>query len=481
MSLASDPSPTKTLTPSNGSMPRARLAISLDKFSATLTLEPAELPLGDINADWVMEKLKADGILPEFILPERLALAASQWNQKKAALTIRIAEAPPPKPGAKARLEYLFSTDKKLNGSQEAHGQVDFKKISLIQAVEKNQVLVKKIPAEKGILFKNLRGDPVPGPNGEDIAWPIGSNVQESPEDALLLVAAIPGYFRIADGLIHVQDCLEIAGSVDYSTGHIAYEYSVKIAGDVKDGFELKIGGDLEINGQTGDAKIICGGNVLFKTGFIGSGQGSVQAKGSVTAGFTSNQIIRAHGSILIEKESMNCQLFSRENISLLGPIIGGLTRANLEISTTIIGNEFARKTDLEVGCDYLLEDNRLRIEEKIKELNQNFQKLSLRIHRLKELFKEQKKLSAEETKILLEMREASGEIEQTIPMLEEKKIKLLESIQNNYLRPELRIRVERKIFPGVTLKIGTSTLRIDEPVIGPKIFMLKEGHIKAF
>ena len=61
-----------------------------------------------------------------------------------------------------------------------------------------------------------------------------------------------------------------------------------------------------------------------------------IASKGNVVLGFASNQIIRAHGILTLEKESFNCQMGSRKSISVYGTLVGGSAMAFTEIDCRI-------------------------------------------------------------------------------------------------------------------------------------------------
>ena len=82
-----------------------------------------------------------------------------------------------PRPG-KMHIKYFFNP-KGLDivPKELANCNVDFYNINLIQNVQKNQLLIEKIPATKGISGMTVTGLKLPAKDGKELVLPIGKNV----------------------------------------------------------------------------------------------------------------------------------------------------------------------------------------------------------------------------------------------------------------------------------------------------------------
>ena len=227
-------------------------------------------------------------------------------------------------------------------------------------------------------------------------------------------------------------------------------------------------------------AKLVVGGDVLVKKGFIGSGHGLIAAKGGVTLGFASNQIIRSHGSITLEKESFNCQLGSRKSITVYGSLVGGLAMAFTEINCRVAGNEMGTRTEIEAGMDYVLHENKALLEEKMKELTVHLGKVTQKLARFREGYHARKRFTSAEAKLMLELRDMQEKIQSRLPELEKRRQGILEQIRQGYGREGICVKVDKKVNPGVVIKVGPEVFRVQEEMAGPKIFLFKEGRIKV-
>ncbi len=466
-----------------GDRVKINIRISEDKLSAFVSLHPPSGRIkGTLDADTITQELKSLGIGIDYMDQEAIQSLIDTWNKTHAVVEEKqVAEAKdPPLPGENARIEYLVDPNLKFASSEET-GSIDFKNVNLIKPVKKGQPLARKHTSTKSAPGMDLFGQACIGVDGTDVELPLGTNTEVSPTDSLILIASVSGFLQQKAGLLLVNECFVVEGNVDYSTGNIIYENSALIKGDVTDGFTLNVGGALEIGGVVGEAKLIVGGDVLIKKGFVGTGQGLITAKGNINLGFSSNQIIRAHGDILLEKESFNCQMFSRKSISVFGPLVGGLTMAYTEMQCKIAGNDMGTKTELELGKDYVLHENKLALEEKLKELTSHLAKINFKLKAFKEIYRTRKRFSSSEAKILLQLRDVQEQVMARLPELEKRKVAIQEQIRLGYLREGIRLRVEKRVNAGVIIKVGAECQRIQESVPGPRVFLYQQGRIKVF
>lgn len=462
----------------------ARVAIRLsdDRMKAYIAINPPlKVGGGDLDAEFVMRRWREAGLDPEALAYDAAKGLADEWNRSHAPLPEReVAEsAQAPKPGEPARIEYIVDPSLRFKPADQG-GNVDFRNLNLIIPVKQGQPLAKKIPASPGAPGIDLYGHPAPAPDGGDMELPIGPNVEISRTDPGLIVASVAGFLQRKDGLLSVNECFIVEGSVDYSTGNITYDQSALIRGDIADGFTVIVGGALEVGGAVGESRLQVGGDVLIKKGFVGSGHGLITAKGAINLGFCSNQTLRAHGGLVVEKESFNCQLHSRRSITIYGPLVGGSTMALKEITCRVAGNDMGTRTELEAGMDYVLHENKILIEEKIKELTGHLGKINRKLAALREGYRVRKRFTSMEARILLELRDMQEKIQARLPELERRKLEIAGSIRLGYQSQGILVRVEKKINPGVIIKIGAEVLRIQEVMAGPKTFAYLNGRIKT-
>lgn len=465
----------------DGGPARAAFRVSDDKLKAYLSIRPPlARPAGEIDADFLRRRWLEAQLDPEAFPPSLAQGLAAEWNRSKTEIPERlIAEsAHMPVPGLDARIEFIVNPTLEFKPPDEG-GSVDFRNLNLIKPVKAGQPIARKLPPSLGVHGIDLYGHAIPAPDGAEMDLALGQGTEFSSADPSAIVASVSGFLQLKDGKLHVNECFVVDGSVDFSTGNIQYEQSAVIRGDIGDGFTVTVGGALEVGGSVGEAKLLIGGDVLVKKGFVGSGRGLIAAKGSVSLGFASNEAIRAHGAILVEKESFNSQLWSRDSITIYGSLVGGVAMASVGISCRVAGNDLGTKTEIEAGMDYVLHENKALLEEKLKELTGHLAKVTQKITRFREAFRLRKRFTAAEAKLMLELRDMQEKIQARLPELEKRRQGILEQIRKGYAREGICVKVDKKVNPGVVIKVGPEIFRVQEEMAGPKLFLFKEGRIK--
>jgi uncharacterized protein (DUF342 family) len=151
------------------------------------------------------------------------------------------------------------------------------------------------------------------------------------------------------------------------------------------------------------------------------------------------------------------------------------------EITCRVAGNDLGTKTDLEAGMDYILHENKLLLEEKLKELTAHLGKINQKLTRFREVYRTRKRFTSSEAKMMLELRDMQEKIQIHLPDLEKRRLDIVEQIRQGYQREGLCIKVEKKVNPGVVIKVGPEIFRVQEEMSGPKVFLLQQGRIKVF
>jgi len=86
------------------------------------------------------------------------------------------------------------------------------------------------------------------GKDGKDIQFKIkDASVKLAEGDENPLMSAIAGIPVLYDKGAQVEDMLKVS-QVDVESGHIRYKGSVEIKGDVRDGMQVVVTGDVKIN-----------------------------------------------------------------------------------------------------------------------------------------------------------------------------------------------------------------------------------------
>ena len=195
--------------------------------------------------------------------------------------------------------------------------------------------------------------------------------------------------------------------------------------------------------------------------------------------GFARNQNIKCRKSINIAGEAVNCNLYARNSIEVSGRklgIVGGTAVARLEIICESAGNESGTKTSLEVGLDFALVEELHKTDDKMKELTASKIKIDSHLAKIVHIKNVKKSLPQKDAILLKKLAEMQQKVKNQLEVLDERKTLIkqkLSQIEN------ARVIVKRKVYSGVTVKIGEHFLAIDKDLEGPKSFIVRSDGVK--
>jgi uncharacterized protein (DUF342 family) len=366
---------------------------------------------------------------------------------------IQVAVGRKPEAGSHAKFECHFDTAQVHTPKQDENGHFDYRDISFIQNAEEGQVLVTKVPPTQGKPGMSVRGREIKAIDGRDLPFKQGKNTKVS-EDGLELLATANGAIQFRNGQVSVLDVIVIQGNVDHNVGNIDCRGSVRVAGHVKAGFNLKIDGDLEVNGNMEDCDVDVGGNIYVKGGFFGNGKGVMKAGGDITVKFAEGQNMVAGNEIQVGGEIMNCQVVAGERIWVKGhrgKIVGGNVSAGKEIRTAILGSGAGTVTCATVACDQQLMAAYYRIGKEQQRLRDDNQRIKEALYVLYRLQMDDK-LPPEKQTTLTQLEALQKEIPLSLEDLENQKAEIEQAMSEV---KDARIIVEDTLYPGVKACFG--------------------------
>ncbi len=379
-----------------------------------------------------------------------------------------------PLPGKNGWLEYLIDFGAGFSPLNSAGGSVDMR-ASIILNVNPGQPLAVVHPPTAGLPGIDVFGRLVGAEPGKVLDPRLGTHTQRSAHDPNLIVAETLGYARLADGVIEVQEFYLVDGDVDYASGNIAFGKSVQVRGDVKGGFSVDAGGDVEVTGLVEDCTVKAQGKIQVKGGFTGQGKGLVQARGEIQLGYVRNQQVRGESAIRIQKEAVNSRLQSRQSIHVNGLLAGGKAQARFSIECQVAGTETGTPTQLEAGYDYTVAEEITDLRGEMDKMGRYARKLEDSLRQIHDVEKLNRGLEPWTIELMFEMEGMRAKVDAKIKQLRER----FSTLERQSSQPEsATITVHRKAFPGVVVKIGKELFLVDEVISGPKTFYSKDGAI---
>jgi len=422
--------------------PKIEVRFSKDKLQAYLKIVTPGRPV-PITENDIRECLKENGVV-KGILEKKIE---EVFVEKLIGQEVLIAQSKSPENGKDGIIKTLQDLrEKDPEACVDSKGRVDFKQMRQGNLVEEGEVIAEKVPPTPGEKGFDVTGKILSPKPGKEVDFNLSPDVGISPENELQLVSLKNGILKKN---FTIDEINFINGNVDFSTGNISYTKTLIITGDVKSGFSVYCGENVEIRGCVEDAEVVADGDVVVKQGFIGADKGLIKGR-NVTIGHVKQQKVVATGDIFIEGEVIHGSLQAGGFIKMIGvrgSVIGGSLTAEKGIEVINAGNNLNIKTTLHVGCNKEIRD----IEKQIEELR----KTRLRAENALRIFKAAvavKELSKEKKQIMERLLETENNLTGEIKKLE---IRRIETIKNLLHTEKPYIKVIQGIFPNTTIRIG--------------------------
>lgn len=440
--------------------------ISRNELIASVVIYP---PIGEgkkITINDVKKKLNEKGV-KYGIDDVKIMVALS----KGSIIEEQVAFGREPRPGKDAQLKYFFNP-KGLDivPKELANGNVDFYNINLIQNVQKNQLLIEKIPATKGISGMTVTGLKLPAKDGKELVLPIGKNVIAD-ENLLKGYASCEGHVVISNKKVTVLPVYEVTGDVDFSTGNIDYPGNVIIRGNIKENFFVRSNGDIEIYGNIEGGHAIASGNIFVKKGIRGLTKSNVLAEGNIFAKFIEHANIKSGGDVVVNSAIMHSNIDCYKTIQVggrKGLIVGGICRAGQAVICKNMGSNLATHTNVEVGISPELRNKYLSVCQEFEVLNNNLEKTLKALEMIQKL-KNMQQISVDKPELFQRLCKTKEELLSRKLIIQQEKEELEEKFEDlgtGFLE------VSQNLYSGVIVTIGKARKAIINDYYGVKLVL---------
>ena len=334
-------------------------------------------------------------------------------------------------------------------------GTVDYRDLGIVENVRKDQVLCIITHPTVGIEGMTVTGKKLLPLKGKAVPPLAGKNTEVS-QDGTAINAKIDGQVEYDGRKIHVSKTFAINGNVDNSTGNVKVVGNVVIKGTILPQFIVEASGDIEIYETVESAKLKADGNIILRSGIIGS---ELSCKGDVTSKFIENCKISVIGSIsadCIINSNIECGQ-SLQLIGSKGKIFGGSCVVGKDIAARVIGSEAWTRTDLKIGTIPTIIKRQQELTQLIPALEMQIESLASLISLL------QQQASASQmnpqNKIILDKSLFSYKT--CVITLESSKQELAEINESIQKMGQGKIICSDYILPGINITIGSAKLSI--------------------
>lgn len=465
----------------------ARLLIQVeqDKMSAS----------AQITADWGGQPLTLSQ-LQEAVAASEIRLGLDESRLASLVQTAReaapgtrlrpvIAQGRAVEHGLDTRLERLVETpaERILKPQELDHGKVDMRDLGTLLTVKAGTALMRRHPPTQGIDGFTVTGQTLPARAGKENAMTAGEGACLAPEDPDLLLATRPGLPCQERAGMRVDEVLSVK-QVDIRHGHVIFEGSLLVTGDVMPGMRIKTSGDVVIGGFVEGGYIESGGTITVRNGIIGRKQEEdeylchLNAGGEIHASYAQYARLEADGDIHIQSQLSHSYCRSGQDLKVgdsamrKGHLIGGVNIANRLIMAPVLGASAHNRTRLQIlGGYFSHKEQEQALRQRKQGCREQIDKLQDLILRLLQLPTE--KRNPETLQKIKTLR--SQQLEES-KSLDEQLATVQAELQA--LMANMDIIATQRLFPGVEVEMAHYHNRVDIEH-GPIHFAIREDQLQ--
>lgn len=477
--------------------------LSPNEMLAGVVIHPAKGKGKNLSRPQLYEALRSariiqgvvDSALDELTSPQMHA----QLKETNQAVCMLLAFGEPAQEGKNAWLESLAKSVNDRRPQVDDQGNINFLELGDFPHIEANTLLARRHPPTKGKNGWTITGKVLKAKDGKDfVLKEKDSSVKLVSSDSNLLITTIAGMPVIEEKSAYVEQILNL-DEVGLKTGHIRFDGSVHIKGNVNPGMKVEVTGDIKIGGLIEAAWVKAKGSIEVNGGIIGrkakesdkeankdketpAAEGEdnkkevkinsalVKAGIRIKAKFVQEAKLIAGEEIFVAKQVLHSDLNSGIKIFLPGKaaIVGGTSYADKLIDIGASGNSANITTKLIVGDTRELKSQMNAVNRELQQLEIQKSKLLDLIKRIKQ---QGKSITEEKKQQILSVKKAITEKEEAAY----NKMKYLNELIKEKQNARVQIRSNCYIGSSISIDNEEFTPRND---LGKVTFYLRDGEI---
>jgi uncharacterized protein (DUF342 family) len=261
----------------------------------------------------------------------------------------------------------------------------------------------------------------------------------------------------LAAGGVGVEEIYTVDGDVGIKTGNVIFLGSVMVNGNVDEGYSIKATGNIEVTGHVDKCALEAEGEIVARMGITGKAGVVVRAGHSVLTKFIENATVKSGGVVIVSDGILNSAVDAQQKIAVHGKraaIIGGRYRAGEEIVSKNIGSPSGNtETICEVGSDPEITEQIEKIDQRLAELQLEFDDVQRNVTTLEVIKKQRKELPDEKEQYLAQLQQNRKEIIAEITLNTADREEKKEYLQS--LRKNGRVSASGKCYGGTIVNIN--------------------------
>lgn len=449
----------------------AKLSVTIDKDEMTAIADITTAQGGKhLTAQEILDGAKALGVRKGFRKQALIDLTKQAHNSPAGvSVNAEIAFGKLPEKGKDTRIKPLVESaqNRILKPQEREDGTVDMRDLGAIICVKVGDPLVERIPFTMGVQGYTVTGTVLHPEPGEDKELVPGEGTELDPKNNNLLLSTLVGLPKITNNGMEV-DQVFITKNVDVGSGHIDFEGSVIVEGDVKENMRVSASGDITVGGFVESAELKAGGDITIAKGIIGKKQdvettsvedihmsACLKAGGNIFAMYSQYAQIECQGNMRIENQLMhniihlNGSLWVGEEEKLDGKLIAGYISTNESVYAGTIGATAGSATII------VFKDKLALLRAELEIINEKFHIESSQVEELQGAVKKLKALPKDKakpellTKIVTAYKQHAKLMGELLLQKQAQEASIQDYLNNTF------VEAREKLFQGVEVHLG--------------------------
>ncbi len=261
--------------------------------------------------------------------------------------------------------------------------RIDWHTLSAFCIVHHKEPLARRMAAVTGMPGKDIYGAETPFRVEKMAEFAPGENVVELEKG---LFAGKSGRLSVSrDGLVSIEDVLELKKGVDFTTGNITFPGDVIIRGKVADGFKIYSAGTIVAADVLDVTEVVCKKDLIAQAGIEGRSKGALRVGGELTARYIQNCKVAVRGDIRVSGSIMQSRVYTMGSVRMgeSGKLVGCEVIAIGGVQAFEIGSSHGAKTRVRCGTDFT-------VQQELDIANEQLKVLAVKIQRAEEIYEEE-------------------------------------------------------------------------------------------
>jgi uncharacterized protein (DUF342 family) len=371
----------------------------------------------------------------------------------------------------------LFS-DKIRRPTEMEDGKVDLRDLGDIETVKPGARIHQKVPFTVGVDGRNVMGKVIPANPGKDAKLEVSSGTTIDPNDPNVLLAKKEGLARLIDSRMEVDDVYTLT-ELTPKQGHVKFNGTVVILGDVSPDMKIIASGDVLITGFVESASIRCRGEITVLSGASGKSldEPTLERKNNcllesgnrVNVSFANHVDIMAKRDVFVHRQISHCNVVAASIVvgkgrKPRGKIIGGHFLISKRIEVGYLGAPSDTVTHISMNRTYdVFKQKEVDFWAQVEELQEKLDAAQLKVTTLVQ--------EKQKSEMKLEIAQLDKAINKNI-----KYRKTLIQRRREYME-QVMIKINHTLYGGLNFKFGSKGL-VNEVRKGASIVRLDEYQL---